>query len=315
MKKSERLHDLIQYLNGKTAFSLCEVMQRYQIAKSTALRDVAAIEALGMPLYSEAGRYGRYVLLPNKLLSPVLFCEDEALALYFSMAGLKAYQSTPFDYDLQRLQEKVERCLTPKSVQRLRKVAQVLWLDPLGHPHASPFLRQIVEAALDETPLRIQYRGKTKPTAYDVQFYGVTSRFGQWYALGYVLAQQATRVFRCDKIEGCQALPPSGSLPLAQLQVLAQQTAKHPEAVDFEVALRSQCADRFYKEPYPSMQLNVQAGQALLTGYYNPGEENFIAAYVAGFGAGIVRIRPQALGELVAAYVADVQQAVRRAIR
>ncbi|MNM87604.1 HTH domain protein [compost metagenome] len=70
MKKSERLNDMLMYLNDKKSFNLKCIMERYSISKSTALRDVQSLEEIGMPIYSKAGRNGYYGILPNRLLSP-----------------------------------------------------------------------------------------------------------------------------------------------------------------------------------------------------------------------------------------------------
>ena len=50
-----------------------------------------------MPIYSKSGRNGSYKILPNRLLSPIVFTIDEVYSLYFCHAYIKlAYQSTPF---------------------------------------------------------------------------------------------------------------------------------------------------------------------------------------------------------------------------
>ena len=85
VNKSERLHDMMLFLNDKNSFHLADIMRRYCISKSTALRDVASLERIGMPMYTEYGRNGAYRILQNRLLSPILFTLDEVFALYFSM--------------------------------------------------------------------------------------------------------------------------------------------------------------------------------------------------------------------------------------
>jgi hypothetical protein len=52
MKKSERLNDMMIYLNDKKSFKLKDIMNRYTISKSTALRDIRSLEEIGMPVYS-----------------------------------------------------------------------------------------------------------------------------------------------------------------------------------------------------------------------------------------------------------------------
>lgn len=63
MKKSERLNDMIRYLNNLEYFNLQDLMTKYNISKSTALRDISSLEQLGMPIFSEHGRNGGYGLL------------------------------------------------------------------------------------------------------------------------------------------------------------------------------------------------------------------------------------------------------------
>jgi len=67
MNKSERLNDMIRYLNGREFFNLNDLKEKYKISKSTALRDIESLEQLGMPIFAEHGRHGRYGILKNRL--------------------------------------------------------------------------------------------------------------------------------------------------------------------------------------------------------------------------------------------------------
>ncbi|MCC2461088.1 HTH domain-containing protein, partial [Bacillus mobilis] len=55
MKKTERINDMLIFLNNKRHFNLKDLMVRYAISKSTALRDIQSLEEIGVPLYSELG--------------------------------------------------------------------------------------------------------------------------------------------------------------------------------------------------------------------------------------------------------------------
>lgn len=63
MKKSERLHEMLKFMNQRRRFTLHDLMAEFRISKRTALRDIAAIERLGAPIYAEYGRNGGYVLI------------------------------------------------------------------------------------------------------------------------------------------------------------------------------------------------------------------------------------------------------------
>lgn len=72
MNKSQRINDMLIFLNKKRQFNLKDIMNRYHISKSTALRDIASLETLGIPIYSDLGRNGSYKILSNDLLSPII---------------------------------------------------------------------------------------------------------------------------------------------------------------------------------------------------------------------------------------------------
>ncbi|EAD4976821.1 HTH domain-containing protein, partial [Listeria monocytogenes] len=58
MNKSERLNDMMLFLNDKNTFQLSDIMTKYDISRSTAIRDIKSLEEIGMPIYSERGRNG-----------------------------------------------------------------------------------------------------------------------------------------------------------------------------------------------------------------------------------------------------------------
>jgi len=106
MKKSERLNSMLIYLMDRVTFHLADLMKQFNISRSTALRDILSLEELGLPVYSEPGRYGGYRILENRQIPPISFKDDEVFALYFSMLTLESYQSTPFHMAFDNLKKK-----------------------------------------------------------------------------------------------------------------------------------------------------------------------------------------------------------------
>ena len=133
MRKSERLHDMMIYLNGKNSFNLKDIIKKYHISKSTALRDIQSLESIGMPIYSQQGRNGYYGILPNRLLSPIVFTVDEMYALYFAMLTLRDYQTTPFHFSVTALKNKFEMCLSDEKKNQLRKMESILRMGGIKH--------------------------------------------------------------------------------------------------------------------------------------------------------------------------------------
>ncbi len=119
MRKSTRLNDMMIFLSDKSFFNLKDIMQEYGISKSTAIRDIQSLEEIGMPIFSETGRNGRYGILKNRLLSPIIFTVDEMYALYFAMLTLNAYESTPFHLSIEKLKKKFETCLSDELINTM----------------------------------------------------------------------------------------------------------------------------------------------------------------------------------------------------
>ena len=158
MKKSERLNDMMMFLNNKNSFNIKDIMERYHISRSSAIRDIKSLEELGMPIYSKSGRNGSYKILPNRLLSPIVFTIDEVYSLYFAMLTLSAYQSTPFHLSVEKLKLKFEKCLSEEQIHALHKMETVFRLNTVEHSNSSTCLKDILKMAIKESPCIIEYK-------------------------------------------------------------------------------------------------------------------------------------------------------------
>ena len=70
MKKVERINTIMRYINNRSHFTISEIIQEFNISRSTAIRDIREIEAMGMPLVTEVGRTGD-ILLCTTLSCPL----------------------------------------------------------------------------------------------------------------------------------------------------------------------------------------------------------------------------------------------------
>ena len=57
--------------------------------------------------------------------------------------------------------------------------------------------------------------------------------------------------------------------------------------------------DLFYKENYPSMRINVDGEKIFIEGFYNKGEEKFIADYFLKYGKNLISVEPIELKKLI----------------
>ncbi|WP_311081538.1 YafY family protein [Paenibacillus polymyxa] len=298
MKKSERLNDMIRYLNSREFFNLNDLMDKYHISKSTALRDIHSLEQLGMPIFSEHGRHGRYGILKNRLLSPIIFTMDEVYALYFAMLTLEAYQSTPFHLSVNQLNEKFEHCLSKIQINQIHKMKKVLQFEIYQHNHVSCYLDKILTSILNESTCKVKYVKNNQKKSYYVQFFKISAKFGQWYATGIELHTNKYRVFRCDRIIFVEEEENNSHFSIDELLSRSLEMYQSEKSIDFEVEIVEQAKDIFYKEHYPSMKIE-QGHTTVIKGFYNPGEEEFIANYFMRYGHYVRSVKPESLKQII----------------
>ena len=178
MNKSQRINDMLIFLNKKRQINLKDIMNRYHISKSTALRDIASLETLGIPIYSDLGRNGSYKILSNDLLSPIIFSIDEISALYFSMLTLENYNMCPFDIDLQKLKEKFENSISEQQLSKITEIEKILQPEVRKTINNSQ-LRIILDILLhrQEEFFPIKYEQQS----LQVQFIKLFNYKGDWY--------------------------------------------------------------------------------------------------------------------------------------
>lgn len=308
MNRSERLNDMMRYLNDKTSFKLKDITTKYSISKSTALRDIKSLEEIGMPIYSQLGRNGCYGMLQNKLLSPIVFNLDEVFALYFSMLTLRNYETTPFHLSVERLKQKFENCLAPEKIQMLRKTEKVFRLGSIPQNNHCEFLKDILQFAIQEKVCEVSYLKTGHRHDYKIQFFDISASFGQWYATGYNFETEHPQVLRCDKVVEIKECKKYASKPFADFTNPENSIYRTESATDFKVEVNYKGVDLFQKEHYPSMRLEEENKQYFICGFYNQGEEVFIANYFLGYGETILSINPVALSKQILERLGDLHQ-------
>lgn len=290
---------MLLFLNDKNSFNLKDIMQRYAISKSTALRDIQSLEEIGMPIYSQTGRNGYYGILQNRLLSPIVFNIDEVFALYFSMLTLRAYESTPFHLSVEKLKQKFENCLSPDKIELLRKTEKVFRLGSISQKKHCKYLKDILQFAIDEKVCEVKYRKKETEASYIIQFFDISANFGQWYATGYNFQTEKIQVLRCDKVIDLHENSQYSAKGFNEFAEYGDLLFKAADATEFEVSVSNKGVDLFHKEHYPSMRLDSVNGKYFIRGFYNHGEEDFIANYFIGYGKNILSVHPIELSKLI----------------
>ena len=188
------------FVNTKRKFTAQDIADEFKVSVRTAHRYLLELSEMGVPLYTEPGRNGGYRLLDNRTLPPILFNENEALAIFFAFQALKYYKSLPFTIDLQSVSRKLSASLPADTRAKIDRLDAVLSFWNKKRGISAPFLKEIIAAALENKVLKIEYQSKHQNTNREITPIGVYTYDGFWYMPAFDLNHQEIRVFRLDRI-------------------------------------------------------------------------------------------------------------------
>lgn len=203
MHKAQRLVQLIMLVNERRTFTVQELADECGVSRRTMIRDLAELSELGVPLYSEVGPNGGYRVLREKVLPPISFTEYEAIALFFAAQSLQNYKSLPFNNEVQSALRKFFHYLSSDLKHKIERMQQRLtfWVPP--HELDVPYLKEVLEAALEQRIIQIQYQANETQDRL-IQPLGLYTMNGLWYCQAYCFRAVDYRVFRVDRIIGLQ---------------------------------------------------------------------------------------------------------------
>lgn len=327
MKKSERMNQMLRFINQKQQFTLHDLMQEFQISKRTALRDIASLEEFGAPIYVEYGRYGGYRLLQQMQLPPISFNTSELHAFYFAMQAMRSFSSLPFRVSFRTIHEKFMSTLSDNQRQDIERIQHRVSFKHTEQIRDSEHLEFLLRAAVQNVVIQITYENirrsnrhpfsdptTPKPSIRTIQPISLYAMRGYWYCQAYDLHKQAYRVFRCDRITSPEVtrIEPLTHVNDIHLQDAHSLWKPSEQAIPFKCLIDETGIELFQQEHFPSMQIihvnesGSESGQRMLIGTYEIHELDFITQYLAGFGKSIQIIEPIMLKESLRKYYMDL---------
>ncbi|MFJ6837073.1 helix-turn-helix transcriptional regulator [Streptomyces sp. NPDC091209] len=215
-KTSARLLSLLSLLQARRDWPGALLAERLGISPRTVRRDVDRLRELGYPIVAFKGPDGGYRLDAGTELPPLLFDDEQAVALAIA---LQIATTTGAG-----IEEAAARALTTvRQVMpaRLRSRIDVLRVTAVEHPAIRPdpqvdsaVLMTLSAAVHARELLRFDYvsasvsasaprAGDDEPTASPprrVQPHHLVTWGGRWYLLGWDLDREDWRTFRADRI-------------------------------------------------------------------------------------------------------------------
>jgi len=175
------------------------IAERLGVSERTVRRDVDRLRELGYRIRAVMGPDGGYRLEPGADLPPLLFDDEQAVALAVALR-VAAVSGADVGEDALRALAAVRQVLPTRLRVRVDAVDLVTVGDP-GSSVDPDVLLVLAVAARDREVLRASYPDRDRVLQRRrVEPHHVVVRAGRWYLLAYDLERSDWRTFRADRL-------------------------------------------------------------------------------------------------------------------
>ena len=222
-----------------------ELAQRLEVNIRTLRRYIIMLQDLGIPIEAERGRNGAYVLSAGFKLPPMMFTNEEALALTVGLISARRLNLADTDRAVESAFAKLERVMPLELKSRVRALTETITLDQNTAsftPPSEAILSTLSNAAQLQQRVHVQYHSnQAEPTERDFDPYGLTYYLQRWYVVGYCHLRQDLRSFRLDRITQVKPVNAQFDKPghFDPLAYLMQAITSMPRKFTFELLLKT----------------------------------------------------------------------------
>lgn len=239
-----------------------------------------------MPLYSEVGPHGGYQVLRERILPPIAFSEEEAVAIFFAIHALRHYTSLLFEAESSSALSKFYYYMPQDIRERIEQMKHRVDFVTPAREARSPYLSILLDAAIQQRVLHIDYQSREKRSEREIQPIGIYTRNGLWYCPAYCFQRGDVRMFRCDRIHSAvhSAAEPK-DLRHIHLENKALYSPVTEEYVTVFAELTREGVEACEAEPWPEPKLHVrQDGTGWLEGHIPESDILFFAKFFLRLG-------------------------------
>jgi predicted DNA-binding transcriptional regulator YafY len=223
-----RVLTLLEILQARDSVTGAELAQRLEVDLRTVQRYIVRLKDLGIPVDSTPGVGGAYRLRSGFRMPPLLFTNEEALALALGLRALRHVGLESFAPATEGALVKLERVLPATLSESIRSIEDAVLMEPSPWtvPTSGQTLVDAAAAIRNCQRIRFRYESHTKETSErEIEPYGVLHADGRWYLVGFCLSRQELRTFRLDR--------------LSELEI-RKETFERPESFDARAYFASQ---------------------------------------------------------------------------
>lgn len=227
---TQRMLRLLSLLQNGQSWTGERLSQALDTSPRTLRRDIDKLRELGYPVTSLRGPGGSYRLAAGNALPPLMFEDDEVVALALGLRHVAAGHSSLDNVTdaAERATRKLAQVLPSRLARQVSMVAAAVEPEPRQWPGAHPDTVAVLgEAIADGRWVRMTHRTKAGEEARrKVDPYRLLLHRGRWYLFAWDRDREDWRMFRVDRIVSAESARASfvhRSLPAEDLHAYVEE--------------------------------------------------------------------------------------------
>lgn len=201
---TRRMLDLLALLQTRRRFTGAELVARLGVSERTVRRDIDRLREYGYPVDAAPGPGGHYGLAAGRAIPPLIFDDDEAVAIMLALAAnANADQGRPGSIGdaMSRAYGKLDQVLPPRLAMTAATVRASVEADALRVPTIDiADITRIATAIHERRELGFDYRRGERATRRRVHPHRQVHHLMRWYLVAWDSDKGSWRVFRTDRM-------------------------------------------------------------------------------------------------------------------
>ena len=283
--KQERLFEIIYLLLQRKMVTAKELAEHFEVSTRTIYRDIDALSAAGIPVYTNKGKGGGISLLDDFVLDKSLLNESDKREIAAAMHSLQV-----LSYDDESVKAGVA-----KLEAMLEESGSWVAIDFSGWEEGSKALFQLLrKAILGRHIISMQYYGSNQSvTNRQIEPIQLLFKHREWYLYAYCLQRQAVRLFKLTRMHDVLLLDKRFTRRDISEKDMWESTraSTNGATIDLVLKIKPQLAFLVY-EMFTAPQIEKQVDDSFIVRASYP-EDNWAYGFLLSFGDGLEVLAPK----------------------
>lgn len=199
MKKSTRLNHMMTFINEHQEFKLIDLMNEFNISRSTALRDIKDLEKLGIPLYSTNGKHGGYKVIRDRYVTKIGFTDEEIVNMMFALNSISSIKRLPFQVTYEQLYRKLYQNIAANQKALVKQYENKFrYFNSENMDMKNNLMEEILTAIVSKKFISLKYGERNYNNIIGI---GYIYKNNKWYLVIYDEKNNIVKILDNNKIQ------------------------------------------------------------------------------------------------------------------